>query len=194
MALYLAIGEVDLSWARARLGDRESGMMGLSEALASYLGQGSKLNMPLYQGWLAELEAEGDDADGALRRIDEALALANETGDHWTDALLKRIRGEILLKRNPANTAPAEEAFLAAIAIAQAQKARSFELQAALSLAKLYLSTARPAEAHAVLAPALGGFSPTPEMPEIAEAQALLERFARGGDSAIPAKDPATKG
>jgi hypothetical protein len=47
-------------------------------------------------------------------------------------------------------------------------------LRAALSLAKLYQSTERPAEAHAVLEPALQGFSSTPEMPEIAEARALL--------------------
>src|SRR5262249_19350174 len=81
---------------------------------------------------------------------------------------------EILLKRDPANTEPAEEAFLTAIAIAQQQKAKSFELRATLSLAKLYQSTGRAIDAHAVLAPALEGFSPTPEFPEIAEAQALL--------------------
>ena len=80
----------------------------------------------------------------------------------------------MLLKRDPANPAPAEEAFLTAIAVAKQQGTRSFELRAALSLAKLYQSTDRPAEAHAVLAPALEGFAPTPEMPEIAEAQALL--------------------
>ena len=62
--------------------------------------------------------------------------------------------------------------------IAKQQGARSFDLLAALSLAKLYQSTGRPAEAHAVLAPALEGFSPTPEMPEIAEAQALLAALA----------------
>ena len=129
---------------------------------------------PLFQGLLAELEAEGDEAEGAMREIDEALALANETGERWTDALLHRLRGEILLKREPANTAPAEEAFLAAIAIAQAQKAKSFELRAALSLGRLYRSTGRPAYAYAVLAPALEGFEPTPEMAEISEAQALF--------------------
>jgi hypothetical protein len=51
-------------------------------------------------------------------------------------------------------------------------------LRAALSLAKLYQSTARLVDAHAVLAPALEGFSPTPEMPEIAEAQALLGQLS----------------
>ena len=105
-------------------------------------------------------------------------SLRDQTGEHWSDAFLHRVRGEILLKRDPANTAPAEEAFLTAIAIAQQQKARSFELRAALSLAKLYQSTDRAADAHAVLAPALEGFSPTPEFPEIEEAQALLAALA----------------
>ena len=129
-------------------------------------------------GLFAEIEAEGQNAEAAPNRIDEALALAQQTGERWTDALLHRIRGEILLKRDPANTAPAEEAFLTAIAIAQQQKAQSFELRAALSLAKLYQSTGRAADAHAVLAPALEGFAPTPEFPEIAEAQALLAALA----------------
>jgi predicted ATPase len=174
MAQFLAFGDVHANWTRARLGDRESGMTGLREAVAGYLGQGNKVYAPLFQGRLAELEAEGNGADGALQRLAEALALANETGEHWTDALLHCLRGEILLKRDPANTAPGEEAFLAAIAVAQAQKAKSFELQAALALGRLYQSTGRPADADAVLAPALEGFSPTPEMPEIAEAQTLL--------------------
>jgi hypothetical protein len=178
MALWLATGEVLSSWADAWLGDRETETKELRRALATYFDTGNKLFAPLFQGQLAELEAEGGGADGALRRIDEALALASETGEHWTTALLHRIRGAILLKCDRANPAPAEEAFLAAIAIAQAQKARSFALQAALSLTKLYQSTGRPVEAHAILAPALEGFSPTPEMPEIAEAHALLGALA----------------
>src|SRR5262249_55588418 len=82
--------------------------------------------------------------------------------EHWSDAFLHRLRGEILLKRDPANTAPAEDAFLTAIAITQQQKARSFELRAALSLAKLYQSTSRSVDAHALLVSVLKGFSPTP--------------------------------
>jgi predicted ATPase len=106
-------------------------------------------------------------------QIDAAIALAEQTGERWAESMLHRIRGEILLKRDPANPAPAEEAFQTAIAVARQQGSRSFGLQAALSLAKLYQSTGRPLDAHAVLAPALEGFSPTPEMPEIAKAQAL---------------------
>jgi adenylate cyclase len=178
MALALAFGEVHSNWARAWLGDRENGLTALREALTAYLGQGNKLSVPLFRGRLAELESEGNDTTGPLRRIDEALALANETGEHWTDALLHRIRGAILLKRDPANTAASGEAFLVAIAIAREQGSPSFGLQAAFALAKLYQSTARLAAARAVLVPALEGFAPTPEMPEIAEAQALLAELA----------------
>ena len=134
--------------------------------------------MPFYQGLFAELEAKRGDVQDALTRVENALALASETGEHFSDALLHRIRGEILLKRDVANTTPAEEAFLNAIAIAQQQKARSFELQAALALAKLYQSTGRAADARAVLSPALEGFSPTPEFLDIAEAQTLLAALA----------------
>jgi predicted ATPase len=113
-----------------------------------------------------------------LALIDQGLAIAKETGEHFTDPYLHRLRGELLLKRDPSNPAVAEEAYRNAVAIAKEQGARSYELLGSLSLAKLYQSSARPAEAHAVLAPALEGFSPTPEMPEIGEALALLSRLA----------------
>jgi predicted ATPase len=178
LGLFLALGAVWSTWARARLGDLESGVTEFRHALTAYADQGNKLSAPLFRGLLAELEAEGQDAPGALARIDESLALAEETDQRWTDAHLHRIRGDILLKADPEHPAHAEEAYLTAITIAREQGARSFGLQAALKLAKLYQSTGRPVEAHAALAPALEGFSPTPEMPEIAEAQALIERLA----------------
>src|SRR5208337_2273453 len=123
---------------------------------------------------LAEGEARTGDVDRALTILDEALATSERIGHRAFDAELHRTRGEMLLKRDPANPAPAEEAMRTAIAIAKQQGTRSFELRAAVSLAKLYQSTGRPVEAHDALAPALEGFAPTPEMPEIAEAQTLL--------------------
>ena len=129
---------------------------------------------------LAEAEARAGDPGRSLAILDEALMTCERTGGRAFQAELYRVRGEILLKRDPSNPAPAEEAFLTAIAVAKQQGTRSFELRAALSLAKLYQSTARPVEAHDILPPALEGFSPTPEMPEIAEAQALLVAIEAG--------------
>src|SRR6516162_9181796 len=91
---------------------------------------------------------------------------------------MHRIRGEILLKRDPTNTAAAGQSLQAAIAIAQSQKARSFELRAALSLAKLYRAANRDADAHAVLAPAVEGFPATEQFPELADAQTLLSALS----------------
>jgi tetratricopeptide (TPR) repeat protein len=123
---------------------------------------------------LAEAEHRAGDPDRATAILEEALATCDRLGYRAFEAELHRARGEILLARDPPNPAPAEAAFLAAIAIAQAQKTRSFELRAALALAKLYQSTGRDADAHAVLGPSLEGFAPTSEFPEIAEAKAFL--------------------
>jgi predicted ATPase len=127
---------------------------------------------------LAEAEARAGVADRAVAVLDEALATCERTGHRAFEAELHRVRGEMLLKRDPANAAIAEEALQTAIAVAKKQGTRSFELRASLALAKLYQSTGRPVDAHTVIAPALEGFAPTPEMSEIAEAEALLAALA----------------
>ena len=178
MEFYVAVGEAYAGWARGRLGDPQAGAQVIRRALAEQFNETNRINAPSFHGMLAELEAATRGPDAALTLIDQGLAAAQETGEHYTDPYLHRLRGEVLFRRDPANPVPAEEAFQTAVAIAKQQGARSYELLASLSLAKLYRSTGRLAEAHAVLAPALEGFSPTPEMPEIAEAQALLAALA----------------
>ncbi|MDR3409299.1 MAG: winged helix-turn-helix domain-containing protein [Methylovirgula sp.] len=177
LAHSLAYGETFLAWARARLADGRTRATMLGDALVALSSSGNGLLRPIFRGLLAELEAEERGFEDALRRIDEALAFAATSGEHWTDAVLYRIRGELLLKFG-ATASAAEEAFRTAIDIARQQKARSFELAAAVPLAKLYQSINRPGDAHALLASALQGFSPTPEFPKIAEAQALLNALA----------------
>ena len=174
LALFRLWAELFAAWARGRLHEPAAAAAELRQALATLTDQGQMLAAPTFYALLAELEAETFGAERALARIDEALALAHQLGQRAELAFFHRLRGEILLKRDPASAKPAEDAFRTAIAIAKGQGARSLGLQAALSLARLYQSTGRAAEARAVLAPALRGFAPTSEMPEIAEAQALV--------------------
>ena len=136
--------------------------------------QGMVYLVPSFETALAEAEASAGETDAGLRRLDDAVAELEHTEQRWYEAEMHRIRAEILLKRDPADTAAAEQSLQAAVAIAQSQKARSFELRAALSLAKLYRAANRDADANAVLAPAVEGFPPTQQFPELAEAQALL--------------------
>jgi class 3 adenylate cyclase/predicted ATPase len=174
LPFWRAFGVFLEGWVTAATGAVGSGLEDMRHGAALLREQRVQMFDGLVKIALAETEARAGDADRAIGTLDEALATSDRTGDRAFEAELHRARGDILLKRDPANPAPAEDAFLAAIAVAKQQAARSFELRAALALAKLYQSTGRPVEAHAVLAPALEGFSPTPEMPEIAEAQALL--------------------
>ena len=178
IALYVIYGEIFSSWACGRLTDPDAGANQLRQAVASYLALDNKNAVPSFYALVADIEDKTGRTDSALATIETALAIAQENGEHWTDSVLFRRKGEILLKRDPRNPSPAEEAFQTAIAIAKQQGARSYELLASLALAKLYQSTARSAEGRAVLAPSLEGFSPTPEMPEIAEAKSLLAALA----------------
>jgi predicted ATPase len=146
----------------------------MRRGLAIVREQGFVYLVPSLEAALAEAEAAAGETDAGLRRLDDALAEAGRTEERWYEAELRRIRGEILLRRDPANTAAAELSLQTAIAIAQSQKARSFELRAALSLAKLYGAANPDADAHTVLTLAVEGFPPTRQFPELTEAQTLL--------------------
>ena len=178
MTLWRRWAGLSSAWARGRLYDPAAAAAEFRRELAACSDQGATINMTFFQALLAQLEMDTMATETALEHIDDALALAGQCDDRCYLSFIHRLRGEILLKRDPSNSGPAEEAFRTAIDVARQQSARSLGLQAALALAKLLRSTGQAAGAHAVLAPALEGFSPTPEMPEIVEAQALLSQLA----------------
>ena len=172
---YADLGEVYANWSHGKDGDPEAGAIGLRRALEAYLAQGNRSGAPSFYGLLAELEAMRPDWDSALAAIDAGVALAEETGEHYTDPYLHRLRGEIAGDRAHSlgrGSLPHRYSHCEGTA------ARGYALLTSLALAKLYNSTGRPDDAHALLAPALEGFSPSPEMPEIAEAEGLLSRLS----------------
>jgi tetratricopeptide (TPR) repeat protein len=181
MTLWRRWAELSSAWARGRLYDPAAAAAEFRRDLAACSDQGATINMAFFQALLAQLENDTMAAETALKRIDDAAALAGQGDNRCYLSFIHRLRGEILLKRYPSNSLPAEEAFRTAINVARQQSARSLGLQAALPLAKLLRSTGQASEAHAVLAAALEGFSPTLEMPEIAEAQALVARLEGAG-------------
>ena len=125
MAHYVAMAEVLAASARGRLHDPEAGARELRRALANYLEQGNRIAAATYHGLLAELEAQTRGPDSALTLIDQGLTIADETGVNAALPYLHRLRGDILLKRDPSDLASPEDAFKTAIAIAKQQGARS---------------------------------------------------------------------
>jgi class 3 adenylate cyclase len=160
-------------WVKA-----QSGALGGLEQMRGAIAQVREQNVLIFLDLgsiaLAKAEARAGDPYRAALLLDEALEIDERAGCRAFEAELHRARGEILLQRDPANPAPAEEAFLMAIAVAKQQGTRTFELRAALSLAKHYTATDRPACANAVLAPALEGFMLTSKFPEIEEALEIV--------------------
>jgi class 3 adenylate cyclase/predicted ATPase len=175
---FAGLGMFFQGWAKWSDAAEESRLTEMRRGIGIEREQGLAWFLPSLEAALAEAEANAGETDAGLRRLDDALAEAGRTEQHWCKAEMHRIRAEILLKRDPANTAAATRSLQAAIAIAQSQKARSFELRAALSLAKLYHAANRDANAHAVLAPAVEDFPPTQKFPELAEAQTLLSALS----------------
>ena len=179
MEMWTAYGKFLAPWSRRGADGTDAVLAEMRDGLAALREQSLSNYAPFLTTVLAEAEAQAGEAEQALATIADVIGDSERSGQRWFAAETHRIRGDILLKRDAVNTAPAEEAFLTAIAVAQQQKAKSFELCAALSLGRLYQSTGRPADAHAPLASALDGLVPTSEMPEIGEAQALLAVLER---------------
>jgi predicted ATPase len=175
LPMFAAYGAFQQAWARLQSTDPEACLTDMRATLEACRERGIGLNIPIFATVLAATEMQAGTTDAALATIDKTAADAERDGQRCFEAETHRIRGEILLKRDPANATAAEDAFRTAIAVAQQQKAKSFELRAALALAKLYQSSDRFLDIHGILGPALKGFSATPEFPEIAEAQKLLD-------------------
>ena len=175
-----AFGAFLEGWATAAGGEPGGGLADMRRGAEMLREQNVLYFDGLLKIALAEADVAAGDLDRALAVLDEGLATAERMGFRAFEVELHRARGDMLHKRDAANSAPAEDAFLTAIAVAKQQGTRSFDLRAALALAELYQSTGRLVDAQAVLALALEGLVPTDEMPEIAEAQALLVAIEAG--------------
>jgi predicted ATPase len=139
--------------------------------------------VPLFGTLLAEVEAESGSIEVGLATLDAQLAAVELSGQSWFEAEMHRVRGDLLLKRHPPDAMVAEVAFAHAIEIARSQQTRSFELRAALSLAKLYQATGRGEAARELLAPTVAGFIEGPELPEVEQANRLLADLVKQADS-----------
>ena len=118
MPNWLAYGHFFEPWARWHLAGRDGSLTDMRRAIATLREQGVALYTIALETMLAEVEAEEGQLETANATVDRALTETERTGHRWFEAETHRIRGEILLKRDLANTALVEEAFLTAIAVA----------------------------------------------------------------------------
>ena len=156
-------GAVDEAIARIREGVTKSTRLGRT------------ILLPYGLAFLAqELVRHGDHA-AALAALREGLALADVTGEHFRDAELHRLSGTVLLAENKLDEGGAS--LQHAIHIAQAQQAKSLELRATASLARLWRDQGKPHQARELLAPVYGWFTEGFDTRDLKEAKALLEEL-----------------
>jgi class 3 adenylate cyclase/tetratricopeptide (TPR) repeat protein len=163
-------------------GQTEEGVHQLREALAANYALGMLLARPWSLGLLADGCGKLGQAEEGLALIAEALDITNETGEHISEADLHRLNGELLLKRGAEYAESkieeqAEACFRQAIEVARRQSAKSYELRATMSLARLLASQGKRDEARTMLAEIYNWFTEGFDTPDLKDAKALLDEL-----------------
>jgi predicted ATPase len=172
-AQYVARGTYLRGWALAMQGQAEEGLAQLRQGLAALQATGARQMRPM--AMLAEAYGQGGHIVEGLAVLAEVLAGVAKTGER--DGPFYRLRGELLLRQAVPDAHQAETCFHQALDIARRRQARAWELQAAVSLSRLWLHQGKRAEAHELLAPIYGWFTEGFDTADLQEAKALLEEL-----------------
>lgn len=172
---WKAIGTVAQGWVFALSGKASDAADLLTSGLAAFRSTGSTLWMPLHMSCLAIAYRDLDRFDEAWRSIGEAMTAIETTGERWYEAEVLRVAGELAMKSPERDTAKAEMFFDKALKVARHQQARSWELRAAMSMARLWREQGRRNAARDLLVPVYGWFTEGFDTPDLRDARALLD-------------------
>jgi len=177
-ALWLALGTVLWGWALAEQGQSDAGVIQIREGMAAYRATGAEVDRSYCLALLAEAYGQGKRYDEGLAVLKEALALRGQDASVMWEAEIHRLKGALLLARSTKNQVEAEACFHEALAIARHQQAKSLELRAAMSLARVWQRQGKRAEARELLAEIYGWFTEGFDTADLQEAKALLDALA----------------
>ena len=150
----------------------------ITAGITALRSTGATMWMPLYLPNLARAYAELGQFDDAWRCISEATAAIETTKEKWCEAEAHRTAGEIALKSPEPDAAKAEAYFERALSVARTQQAKSWELRAAMSMARLWRGQGNPQQARELLAPVYGWFTEGFDTLDLKEAKVLLDTLA----------------
>ena len=174
----MAMGAILHGWALAQQGKAQEGIEQLHQGLIAFRATGAELSRPYWLALLAEAYGTTGEPEAGLTALAEALTLVDTTGERWYEPELYRLKGELLLQHSSDNQTEAETCFHHALDIARNQQAKSFELRAATSLARLWQQQGKRQEAHDLLAPVYNWFTEGFDTADLKDAKALLDELA----------------
>ena len=166
-------------FVRVLRGDVESGIRQAEAALNTLKSVPSRrFHLPIRMSIVGRAKAAAGDIEGALAIFESALDATSSTGEIWYEAETLRLKAEMLLALPEPRISEAEQCLMAAIASAQKQEAKFWELRAATVLARLWARQGRRAEARSLLAPVYGWFTEGFGNADIKDATGLLTELA----------------
>jgi predicted ATPase len=165
-------------WAMAAKGSHEEGIAQIRESLAALEAKGAGVWRPYFLCLLAEACIETSHVDAGLHALTEALAAADKHEEREHEAQIHWLRGELLLRQTDSDAAEAQKCFERAIEIARKQSAKSFELRATMSLARLLDERGRRAEARTILAEIYNWFTEGFDTADLKDGKTLLDELS----------------
>ena len=174
---WKALGTAIRGWLFAVTGKASDAVWAITSGITSLRSTGATLYEPRHLSFLAMAYAELGQLDDAWRCIDDAIEKVERSKEKWGEAEVHRIAGEIALKSLAPDPEKAEAYFERALTIACQQQAKSWELRAAMSMARLWRDQGKREEARELLAPVYGWFSEGFDTLDLKEAKALLEEL-----------------
>jgi predicted ATPase len=173
-----ALAMLDQAWILTLTGKASDAIQIFTSGMAAYRSTGATIYMPLHLSHLARANAELGQFGDAWRYMGEAMAAIETTKERWFEAEANRIAGEIALQTPERNATKAQAFFERALQTARQQQAKSWELRAAMSLARLWRDQGKPQQARELLAPVYGWFTEGFDTRDLKEAKALLDTLA----------------
>jgi predicted ATPase len=181
---WSAASLMNRGWALVKLGLATDGVAQLQQGLGIWRSMGGDLGLPYYLAKLAEAYKLAGRVAAGLQVVAEALTLMQKNAERYYEAELFRLQGNLLLalartedQGHTPRTAEAEACFQQALDLASRQQAKSLELRAAMSLARLWQHQGKRAEAYELLAPIYGWFTEGFDTADLQEAKVLLEEL-----------------
>jgi class 3 adenylate cyclase/predicted ATPase len=175
---WLGGSMIKQGWMLAEQGLAEEGLEQMRQGLNTWRAAAGELGLPGHLAKLAEAYGRGGRVADGLRVLDEALTAVVKNTEHYYEAELYRIKGELLLQQRVPDEQQAEACFQRALEVARGQQAKSWELRAATSLSRLWQQQGKWDEARQLLAEIYGWFSEGFTTPDLQDAQTLLAALA----------------
>ena len=176
-ALWEASGVMNQGDLWALVGRTSDAVPMIISGIAAYQSTGATIYIPWHLSRLAWAHADLSQFDEAQRCSDQAITVVETTNERWSEAEVHRITGEVILMSPDRNAAKAEDYFERALTVARQQQAKSWEVRAAMSLARLWRDQGKQQQARELLAPVYGWFTEGFDTRDLKEAKALLDEL-----------------